>query len=248
MGTPLRRRLPLALRQELLQLRRQWRDRREGLVFSHGHHPLELAAPPRAEIRQPLMPGEWLLNKRANLELALERLNGSRLGPATTWSFWRALGRPSARRGYRRGRNLVNGQLVTQVGGGLCQLSGLLYHLGLLAGLEVVERHAHSVDVYGDGERFTPLGADATVAWGSRDLRLGNPHGQELVLECLLTEGELIGRLRAADPLPLRELRFEREPATAAGHLRVRTWSDGQLLVTNHYRPLQSPSAPGSAP
>jgi vancomycin resistance protein VanW len=239
MGTRLRRRLPLALRQELLHLRRLWRDQRSDLVFSRGHRDLaDLSAPPRAEIRQPLMPGVWLANKRVNLELAITRLNGARLEHGTTWSFWRSLGRPSARRGYLQGRNLVDGALVSQVGGGLCQLSGLLYHLGLLAGLEVVERHPHSIDVYGDGERFTPLGADATVAWGSRDLRLRNPHRQELVLECQLTELELIGRLRAEAALPLRELRFEREPA-GGGQLRVRTWSDGQLLITNLYRPLQ---------
>lgn len=87
------------------------------------------------------------------LELAIDRLNGSRLVLDTIGAFWRTLGRPTARLGDQRGRNLVNGNRVTQVGGGLCQLSGLLVHLGQLAGLEVVERQAHSVDGDGDSER-----------------------------------------------------------------------------------------------
>jgi len=59
-------------------------------------------------------------------------------------------------------------------GGGLCQLSGLLYYVSLVAGLEVIERHAHSRDIYDDQTRYAPLGSDATVAFGFKDLRVLN--------------------------------------------------------------------------
>ncbi len=59
-------------------------------------------------------------------------------------------------------------------GGGLCQLSGLLYYVSIVAGFEIIERHAHSRDIYDDNTRYAPLGSDATVAYGFKDLRVLN--------------------------------------------------------------------------
>ncbi len=91
------------------------------------------------------------------------------------FSYWRALGRPSLKKGYKKGRNLIQGKLSEDIGGGLCQLSGIIYHTSLIAGLEVLERHCHTMDIYQDHERYTPLGADATVVYGYKDLRIRNP-------------------------------------------------------------------------
>jgi vancomycin resistance protein VanW len=94
--------------------------------------------------------------------------------PGGIFSFWGVVGRPNAARGYLPGRSLLGGQLMPDYGGGLCQLSGLIYYLCLQAGLEILERHPHSRDIYEDAERYTPLGADATVAYGFKDLRMLN--------------------------------------------------------------------------
>jgi vancomycin resistance protein VanW len=69
---------------------------------------------------------------------------------------------------------LLGGELVVDFGGGLCQLSGVLYWLSLKAGLTILERHPHSRDIYRDHDRYAPLGADATVAYGFKDLRILN--------------------------------------------------------------------------
>ena len=53
--------------------------------------------------------------------------------------------------------------LKAVMGGGSCQLSGILYYLMLQAGLEAIERFPHSADIYTDETRFTLLGSDATV-------------------------------------------------------------------------------------
>ncbi len=42
------------------------------------------------------------------------------------------------------------------------------------SGLKILERHPHSRDIYDDRTRFTPLGADATVSFGFKDLRVLN--------------------------------------------------------------------------
>ena len=219
----LRRWLPLELRQRVLAVKRHLNDRRQAVRWSEpvrwsealgrsdafGWIEAGNGGEVVALLEQPVLPGELLANKLENLQLAIAQLNGTLLPPGHTWSFWRLVGRPGRRRGYRLGRNLVDGRLVPQRGGGLCQLAGLVYHLGLLAGVEVVERHAHSVDLYSDDHRFTPLGADAAVVWGVKDLRLVNPHPVPLRLGCQLAGQRLLGRLEAPRPLRPREVRFE---------------------------------------
>jgi len=61
--------------------------------------------------------------------------------------------------------------LALDYGGGLCQLSGIIYHAVLEAGLEILERHPHSLDIYTATTRYTPLGSDAAVVYGHKDLR-----------------------------------------------------------------------------
>ena len=67
------------------------------------------------------------------------------------------------------------------MGGSTCLLSTVVYNAVLLGGMEVAERHAHSVDTYGDA-RYFELGRDATIEYGYRDLRFRNPFPYPVVL------------------------------------------------------------------
>ena len=67
------------------------------------------------------------------------------------------------------------------MGGSTCLLSTVVYNAVLLGGMEVAERHAHSVDTYGDA-RYFELGRDATIEYGYRDLRFRNPFSYPVVL------------------------------------------------------------------
>src|SRR5688572_17180759 len=89
---------------------------------------------------------EWRLTagKVQNLRVAARALDGLVLPAHAVFSFWAALGRPLAWKGYVPGRELREGCLVASVGGGLCQLSNALYAVALQAGARIVERHAHS--------------------------------------------------------------------------------------------------------
>ena len=77
---------------------------------------------------------------------------------------------------------LVEGRIVIGEGGSTCLLSTVLYNAGLLAGLDVVERHAHSTDVYG-ASRYYELGRDATILYGVLDLRFRNPYPFAVLLD-----------------------------------------------------------------
>jgi vancomycin resistance protein VanW len=125
---------------------------------------------------QPLCSTPRFEAKRHNIMLAAAAFSSRPILPAGLFSFWGWLGAPSAAQGFCEGRALRQDRLVLEVGGGLCQLAGAIYSAGIQAGLQTVERHAHSVDLYTDATRFTPLGSDATVSYGFKDLRLRNAH------------------------------------------------------------------------
>jgi hypothetical protein len=140
---------------------------------------------------------EWRLTagKVQNLRVAARALDGLVLPAHAVFSFWAALGRPLAWKGYVPGRELREGCLVASVGGGLCQLSNALYAVALQAGARIVERHAHSRVVPGSQAE---TGHDATVFWNYLDLRFSLPEPVEL--EVRLDRTHLVVRLRALSP------------------------------------------------
>jgi len=127
-----------------------------------------------AESKTPLWtesaPAEQFLlaGKVHNLRLAVERLNGLEIPAGATFSFWKQMGRAGASKGYVVGRELREGCIVPNVGGGLCQISNALYDAALQANFEIVERHAHTQVIAGS---LAERGRDATVFWNYVDLR-----------------------------------------------------------------------------
>lgn len=227
-----RRAVPLEVRKSVANARRAARDRARGIAFGDARGGGEW--PVCVELSQQVMPSPVIEAKLANLRLGAAGIDRSVLEPGARWSFWHRVGRPQSSRGFVAGRNIVDGRLVKQVGGGLCQLSSLLYHLSLLGGLEVEERHAHSLDIYHEEERFTPLGADATVVWGAKDLRLRNPHPFAVSLACRVEGTRLIGEIRSEGALATRVIDFVREPA-GARRVRVFTVVDGASVRQTEY-------------
>ncbi len=131
--------------------------------------------------------------KVENLRIASRSFHGVEVPAGAVLSFWRQLGRTSPSKGYEVGRELREGCIVPAVGGGLCQLSGLLYQAALDAGMEIVERHAHSRTIPGSAAEQN---LDATVFWNYVDLRFrGN---DKIRIEVELTASELVVRFRSA--------------------------------------------------
>lgn len=192
---------------------------------------------------QPIRPGATFENKLANLQLASAAITGIKLQPGEIFSFWEIVGRPSNRRGYRASRNIVGGQLSSEVGGGLCQVSGIIYQLCLIAGLEIRERFPHSLDIYTEAERFAPLGADATVVFGYKDLRLANPFPFSLVFQIEISNCELHFKLFTPQPIQLKKLEFRSE--NLGMRKKVEVWDLShpnmeQVLGVSWYESLKS--------
>lgn len=145
---------------------------------------------PHAEHATPLMRklkdvDMWLQeNKVQNLRLAAAKLDGVVLLPGETLSYWRCIGNPTRRKGYVEGMLLKNGGVTAAVGGGLCQLSNLIYWMTLHTPLTVTERHRHGYDVFPDSNRTQPFGSGATCFYNYLDLMIRNdtPHPYRLSL------------------------------------------------------------------
>ena len=106
----------------------------------------------------------WLQhNKVKNLQIAFQKLNGVILKPGETFSYWRLIGKPTRRKGYVEGMVLFYGKVMAGVGGGLCQLSNLIYWMTLHTPLTVTERYRHSYDVFPDANREQPFGSGSDL-------------------------------------------------------------------------------------
>ena len=163
-------------------------------------------------------------NKVVNLQLAAARLNGVVLRPGETFSYWRLIGKPSRKKGYREGMVLFLGRIGSDVGGGLCQLSNLIFWMTLHTPLTVVERYRHSHDVFPDSNRTQPFGSGATCAYPHRDLMIRNDTDQSYQLCVRVGETHLEGEWRAEAPQKFQYEILERnarmDQASWGGYIR----------------------------
>lgn len=137
----------------------------------------------------------WLQqNKISNLRIAVKKLNGIIIYPGETFSYWWTIGKPTRRKGYVDGMILSHGNYETGIGGGLCQLSNLIYWLTLHTPLKITERHRHSYDVFPDSNRTQPFGSGATCFYNYLDLRIYNPTKHPYQLNIHLTDEHLVGQ------------------------------------------------------
>ena len=135
-------------------------------------------------------------NKITNLKLACAKINGIVLNPGETFSLWKLVGKPSKRKGYLEGMVLVNGSICTGTGGGLCQLSNLIYWMTLHTPLTITERWRHNYDVFPDSNRNQPFGSGATISYNYIDLQIKNNTREPFQLMVWLDNTQLNGEWR----------------------------------------------------
>lgn len=231
----LRRVVPLPLRRIVALARKALRDRRDG-TRSRLTRIIALPddLPSIVSIAQAIKQSPLWEGKLANLQRGAAMLDGVLIAPGEIFSFWHWLGRPIAARGFAIGRAIREDMATGDPGGGLCQLSGIAYELGLRGGLDIVERHAHSRDLYeAEEDRFTPLGLDATVVWPWKDLRLENRLGVPVVLRFAVTGMALRAWLQADGEV--KPLALELERNDASDHRQVAVRRAGSLVSSDRY-------------
>lgn len=133
-------------------------------------------------------------NKINNLKIAAKRINGLIVYPKETFSYWKLIGKPTYKKGYVDGMVLKNGKVSYGCGGGLCQLSNLIFWMTIHTPLEIVERHRHGYDVFPDSNRTQPFGSGATCFYPYGDLMIYNPTDTPFQICVFVGEEYLYGK------------------------------------------------------
>jgi vancomycin resistance protein VanW len=139
--------------------------------------------------------------KVVNINLAIKNLNGLVIPPGKVFSFWKYVGKPTQKKGYKSGLVLSDGQLKEDIGGGLCQLSNLLAYMFACTDCLFVERKHHSRDVFPDSGRTIPFASGATVFFNLIDLKIKNTYQFPIKINLRTTDTQLRGSISAPERL-----------------------------------------------
>lgn len=129
---------------------------------------------------------QMLKNRTTNLEVASKTVHGLEIAPGGVFSFNEVVGLATEEKGYKKAKIFLKGEEIMGLGGGICQLSSALYNSADQAGLEIVERHAHSMKVH-----YVPEGRDAATAYGGVDLKFKNTLKTPIRIHAQMNDGTL---------------------------------------------------------
>lgn len=141
-------------------------------------------------------------NKAVNLRLASEKINGIVIKPGETFSFWKTVGHPTEKGGYKEGLTVSSRKgLGKGIGGGLCQCANMVHWLVLHSPLTVTELHHHSDALFPDEKRRVPFGTGTSIFYNRLDYRFRNNTNQSFQLLLWTEDGYLCGELRSEKPI-----------------------------------------------
>lgn len=159
-----------------------------------------------------------------NIHTLADALDATLLGPGETFSFNGTVGERTAAKGYEEAAAIVNGKLVPQLGGGICQLNTTLFNAVFFSGLPVVERRNHSQYI-----SHYPKGRDATVSWGGPDFKFKNDTPNWILIATGYTNSSVTISIYGTDPG--YEVAYETGPWTNLTNPPVREVKDPKLPV-----------------
>ncbi len=125
-------------------------------------------------------------NRNENLRLAVEALNGTIVKPGQEFSFNDTTGARTEAKGYKPATAYLNGEIVQEPGGGVCQVSSTLYNAVVFAGLKSTERHAHSYE-----PSYVTPGEDAAVSYGGPDFKFVNNSEYPVAIKASFSKSDL---------------------------------------------------------
>ena len=135
-------------------------------------------------------------NRNSNIHLAADLLNNSIVkANGGQWSFNEVAGDCNAERGFKGAGTIVDGQVVDDVGGGICQVATTVFNAVFEAGLPVVERQNHSLYI-----ASYPAGRDAAISWPDLDLVWSNDTNCDILVQTSWTDTTITVTLLGVDP------------------------------------------------
>ena len=125
-------------------------------------------------------------NRIHNVELVAHLVDDKLIAPDEEFSFNKTTGARSAAKGFLVAPVIVNGELTTGLGGGVCQVSTTVFNAAFEAGVKITERVNHALYI-----SHYPQGRDATVDYPDVDLRFVNDTGHWLLLRTFVGPSSL---------------------------------------------------------
>lgn len=128
-------------------------------------------------------------DRNTNINISSLALDGIIIKPGEEFSFNATTGNRTLERGYKPAGAYVNGKLVEEPGGGVCQVSSTLYNAVIFSGLDTSERHAHSFE-----PSYVTPGEDAMVSYdgyAGPDMRFINTSKTAIAIRAKLVEQKL---------------------------------------------------------
>ena len=128
--------------------------------------------------------------RATNISIAAGKVNGTVVAPGATFSASNTIGPRTTANGFVTAPVFINKEHAMGLGGGVCQVSSTIYAAMKTAGIKATERHAHSLPV-----NYLPEGWDATISWGSLDLKFVNTYDSNIVIFITASNGKLTAAL-----------------------------------------------------
>lgn len=125
--------------------------------------------------------------RKHNIALATKSLDNTFVDSFGEFSFNKCVGERTEKRGYKKAKIIAQGEFVDGIGGGVCQVSTTLYNAVILAGLNVIECHPHSLPV-----SYVEPSFDAMVNSGYADLKFINNTHNPIIIKAFANDERLI--------------------------------------------------------
>jgi vancomycin resistance protein YoaR len=149
-----------------------------------------------------------IANRIHNVQLVARLIDNTLIAPGATFSFNGTTGERNADKGFLEAPVIINGELETGLGGGVCQVSTTVFNAAYEAGLNITERTNHALYI-----SHYPQGRDATVDYPGVDLKFVNDTGHYLLLRTFASSSSLTVNLYGTSP--------HRKVESETGSLRV---------------------------
>ena len=175
-----------------------------------------------------------------NVALVAQLIDGALIAPGKTFSFNGTTGERTAEKGFQEAPVIINGELQTGLGGGICQVSTTVFNAAYEAGLQIDERTNHALYI-----SHYPLGRDATVNYPDLDLKFTNDTDNWLLLRTFVGSGSLTVNLYGTPQN--RRVESSEEPLRVIGAPKVKrvpepTWLKGKSEVLEYGQPARATS------
>ena len=112
-----------------------------------------------------------------NINQACQYIDGTVLNPGDEFSFNGIVGIRNAERGFKEATVIAGGQYEQGMGGGICQVSTMVYGAAVKANMEITNRKSHAWP-----SNYVDVGLDATVDYGRIDFTFKNSSDYQIVI------------------------------------------------------------------